>query len=697
MIQGAGAMAYCGGQTYFADTFNYAIRKIDASGHITTVAGTGYFGYGGDGGPATSALFGRVFGLACRTGGGLYVSDSDNGAVRIIDAGGIIRNWYSGFSFPTGITELGGANIVAVSDSGLDNAVWKLTSQTPSLVAGTPGIPGYSGDNGPAGGGNSQLYDPRGLAFVGGSLYISDRGNNVLRVVDGMGFIRTAMMLPVNRPAGLVADTANNLLYVASSGSFTVITGNVINSSSAIVAGNGTPSLSGDGGQAAQAQLGNPYAVAVDSMSDLFIADNQNAVIRKVGPTGIITTVAGNGVAGYSGDGGSATAAELNDPRGVAVAPNGDIYISDTGNQRVRRVDHSTGLISTVVASLHSPRSVAVDATGNLYIADTGANLVYVVNSSGAVIPVAGTGTAGYSGDGGPATAASLNQPRGVAVDSALNVYIVDSNNNRVRRVDHGTGMITTVAGNGTAGFGGDGHVATSAELNFPFDAAVDNVGNLYISDSLNNRIRVVDSHGNITSVVGICGGIPGFSGDGAAASIAQVNIPFGVAVDAFNDLFIADVNSNRVRAAAGLAGVRGSSCQGPAGSPGSRSAKPSGSSTQPPTRMADGVGTSRTFSDVSMRNGRAPNLPVQPTRISAQPSAKTPGAGQTAPALAPPAPAPGSHPARGFAPAGVLVGRPQPPSPPWGSVVSLLLLIPVALTTLVATVIRGRRKRSRS
>ena len=471
MIYGAGAMAYCGGQEYFADLFNYVIRRIDSTGRIRTFAGTGQFGYSGDGGPATSARFGRVLGLACRTGGGLYVSDSDNRAVRIIDANGTISTWWSGFSFPTGITELGSQNVVAVSDSGADNAVWRL-SATASVLDGTPGVPGTIYD--PRG-----LNDPRGLAFLNGYLYIADRGNNVIRVVDQNGSV-SLVGGAFSQPTGLAADSANNFLYVGNIGSFTVVRGTISGSSVssfASVAGNGTPSLSGNGGPASQAQLGNPYAVALDSSGDLFIADNQNEVIRKVDPAGTITTIAGNGVAGNSGDGGPALAANLNDPRGVAVAPNGDVYISDSGNSSVRKVDHKTGLISTIMSSLKLPRGVAVDAAGNLYFADTGDNVVFVIKPTGGPAYLAGTGLPGYSGDGGPAPAATLNQPRGLAVDASGNVFIADTGNNRVRRVDHVTGNITTVAGNGTAGLTGDGRAATSAELNFPFGLAVDAAG----------------------------------------------------------------------------------------------------------------------------------------------------------------------------------------------------------------------------
>jgi sugar lactone lactonase YvrE len=688
MIGVTGAMAYCGGQEYFADLFNYVIRKIDSNGRITTFAGTGQFGYSGDGGPAIYARFGRVLGLACRTGGGLYVSDSDNRAVRIIDANGTINTWWWGFSFPTGITELGSQNVVAVSDSSY-NVVWGL-SATAKVLDGA-GVP----DN---------LNDPRGLAFLNGYLYIADRGNNVIRVVDQNGHGSIAP-LPTNQPAGLAADSSNNYLYVGNIGNFTVtratVNGSTV-SSPATIAGNGTLSLSGNGGPANQAQLGNPYAVAVDSSGDLFIADNQNEVIRKVDPAGTITTIAGSGVAGNSGDGGPALAAKLNDPRGVAVAANGDVYISDTGNSSVRVVDHRTGLISTILTGLYLARALAVDASGNVYIADTGDNQVLVMRFTAVGAGrLAGTGTAGYSGDGGLAVAATLNQPRGLAVDASGNVYIADTGNNRVRRVDHVTGNITTVAGNGTAGLAGDGRAATSAELNFPFGLAVDGAGYLYIADVLNERIRVVDTRGNIDTVVGTCGGVAGFSGDGGPASIAHMNFPYGVAVDAFGDLYIAEVNSNRVRAATGLTGTRGSSCPAPAGTPGDRSTNRSHAPTAANPQIAEMGGTVSNSANNSLLPGPVSSVPAQPELVvpkqepAAQPAPATkPGAAQPKPAVAQKPPAAEPAPAPGRAPAAAAVmSHPQSSSPRPDSF-WWFLLIPAAVLTVAMTLARRRSRR---
>ena len=281
-----------------------------------------------------------------------------------------------------------------------------------------------------------------------------------------------------------------------------------------------------------------------------------NNRIREVS-NGTITTVAGNGAFGFSGDNGPATSAELYSPGGVAVDSAGNLYIADTQNTRIREV--SKGVITTVAgggnsfdngpatsAALGSPKGVAVDAAGNIYIADQIINRIREV-SKGVITTVAGNGIGGlyggFSGDGGPATSAQLSLPTSVAVDSADNVYIADTNNNRIRKVSNG--VITTVAGNGTRGFSGDGGPATNAELADPEGVAVDAAGNLYIADSFNNRIRKV-TNGVITTVAG--NGTGGFSGDNGPATGAELTFPESVAIDSAGNLYIADIDNNRIR-----------------------------------------------------------------------------------------------------------------------------------------------------
>ena len=322
------------------------------------------------------------------------------------------------------------------------------------------------------------------------------------------------------------------------------------------IAGTGEFGFSGDGGPATQAQIVAPLGVAVDGAGNLYIADSDNRRIRKVDSAGTITTVAGTGEFGFSGDGGPATQAELYRPYGVAVDGAGNLYIADSDNRRIRKVD-SAGTITTVAgtgefgfsgdggpatqAQIGYSRGVAVDGAGNLYIADR--FRIRKVDSAGTITTVAGTGEGGFSGDGGPATQAQISAPYGVAVDGAGNLYIADSDNHRIRKVDS-AGTITTVAGTGEFGFSGDGGPATQAELYRPRGVAVDGAGNLYIADRF--RIRKVDSAGTITTIAGT--GEGGFSGDGGPATQAQISAPYGVAVDGAGNLYIADTGNVRIR-----------------------------------------------------------------------------------------------------------------------------------------------------
>jgi RHS repeat-associated protein len=353
------------------------------------------------------------------------------------------------------------------------------------------------------------------------------------------------------------------------------------------IAGNGTAGFNGDNGSALNAELQYPSCVAVDSKWNVYVADYYNSRIRKIAAsTGVITTVAGNGTAGYSGDGGAATSAELNYPSCVAVDGADNIYIADTSNNRVRMVAASTGIISTIAgngtygyggdggtatnAHLALPSGVAVDTCGNIYISDTGNNRIRkVTGSPGTISTAAGNGTAGYSGDNGAATSAELNYPNGISVDSSCNLYIADLSNERIRKVTISTGKISTVAGNGTVGFSGDGGAATGAELGYPSGVAVDSSSNIYIADSNNNRIRkVTASSGNISTIAG--NGTQGYSGDGASSTSAEMNGPWDVAIDSSGNIYIADQGNSRIRAVGAGATSAGSAPASPAFSPAS-------------------------------------------------------------------------------------------------------------------------------
>jgi RHS repeat-associated protein len=327
-------------------------------------------------------------------------------------------------------------------------------------------------------------------------------------------------------------------------------------------AGTGVGGFSGDGGPATEAQLRTPAGVAADASGNLYIADAYNYRVRKVDANGIITTVAGNGTRGYAGDGGPAIEAQLQGPFGVAMDSAGNLYLADTGNHRVRKVD-TNGIITTVAgngdpgfsgdggpavqAGLTAPTGVATDPHGNLYIADTNNHRIRKVTASGIIITVAGDGRSQFSGDGGPATEASLYLPMGVAANAYGHLLFADYGNHRVRKVD-ANGIITTVAGNGDPGFSGDGGPAADAHLRHPTSVRVDSYGNLYIADSGNHRVRRVYANGIIATFAGK--ETSGFDGDGGPPTHAALSAPWGLTFDPDGALYIANTNAhdNRVR-----------------------------------------------------------------------------------------------------------------------------------------------------
>jgi sugar lactone lactonase YvrE len=330
------------------------------------------------------------------------------------------------------------------------------------------------------------------------------------------------------------------------------------------IAGNGTYGFSGDGGLAISAEFAAPQSVVIDAAGSLYISDISNQRIRKITPNGIISTFAGNGTAGFSGDGGQATAAKINDPLGIVLDAAGNLYIADQQNQRVRKIT-TTGIISTVAgngtqsfggdagqataAELNNPTDVAIDASGNLYIADESNNCVRKVTTAGIISTFAGNRSPSFSGDGGQASSAGLNTPVGLTFDGSGNLYISDFNNWRVRKVAT-SGIISTIAGNGTEGYSGNGGQATSAELDGVNDIALDGSNNIYITDGLNNVIRKISSSGIISNYVGTgfdAGtGLGGYTGDGGSPTSAELFSPDGIAIDGSGNMIFVD-NGNDV------------------------------------------------------------------------------------------------------------------------------------------------------
>ena len=570
------------GDIYIADADNSIIRRVDAvSGAISTVAGGGAGGGAdgvGDGGPATSATLSYPGGFCIAPNGDLYIADADNDAIRKVDhASGII-----------------------------------------SVYAGTVGYSGYAGDNGPATG--AQLSYPGDVVVDAvGNVYIADAGNDVVRKVDVNGAISTlagayngggstgdggpASAAQIGSPASLALDPAGKVLYVGDQDNYVVRSILLASGQIGTVAGVvGVSGDSGDGGPARKAEIYWPYGLAVDGAGNLYIADD-NAAIRVVHPNGSIGTVAGGPNAGYGGDGGPASAAALNSPNGVGVDAAGDLYIADTDDDLVRKVAAlgalypsptptptlgpgsivaaaGTGVqgylgdgFPALSAQMAYPQGLRFDRFGNAYVADTANNVVRRIDAaSGVISTVAGDGIAGYQGDGGPATGAQLDQPQAVALDSAGDLFIADSYNHAIRRVDAGTGLISTVAGNGSGAYAGDGGAAIQASLWEPQDVVVDAGGGLYIADGANGVIRYVTAGGVMTTYAGQAWS-DAYGGDNGPALGATFGYPVCLALDAAGDLFIGDANYPVVRrvaagggsitAFAGQAGQQGYSGDG--------------------------------------------------------------------------------------------------------------------------------------
>jgi hypothetical protein len=578
----AGVAVDAAGNVYIADNGNNVVRKV-SNGVITTFAGTagvGSFGYSGDNGPATGATLRGPTGVAVDTAGNVYIADAGNNAIRKV-SNGVITTFagngtpdYSGDNGPATSAALLGPTGVAVDTAGNvyiadagNNVIREVSSGVITTFAGTKGTIGYSGDNGPAIGATFDY--PAGVAADGsGNVYIADIDNNAIRKVakgvmttfagDGTsGYSGDNGPPPgaeLNHPGGVAVDGAGNV-YIAD------MTNNVIRKVSkgaiATLAGGGSV-IFGDNGPAKDAALFSPFGVAADASGNVYIADTSDNAIRKVSD-GVITTFAGSGIYGYSGDNGAAIGAALNQPYDVAADASGNVYIADTLNNVIRKV--SNGVITTFAGNgccypgetgdnlaatsvaLRSPTGVAVDSAGNVYIADLGNNVVRKV-SNGAITTIAGNGTRGYSGDGGPATSAAFIMPSAVAVDASGSVYILDNGAHVIREVSNG--WIATIAGNGTNGFSGDGGPATSAGLFAPAGVAVDRAGNVYISE--NGPINVIRkvSNGIITTIAG--NETSGYSGDNGPATSAELSCPYGVAVDAEGSVYFADACNQVIR-----------------------------------------------------------------------------------------------------------------------------------------------------
>ncbi|MBI3448457.1 MAG: hypothetical protein HY049_06010, partial [Acidobacteria bacterium] len=589
------------GNLFVSDLGNRRVRRIDAAtGTIATVAGGGLNSVG-DGGPATSAILDPAGAVAVDPAGNILIADVNSARIRRVDAatgiissvaGGVLVG-FGGDGFPATGAQLYNPTSVVLdaagnfyfSDSG-NNRVRKVTAATGIIDTVAGGAPCCDlGDGGPATA--AILRAPAGIALdSSGNLFIADSIDRRVRRVDhATGIITTFAGTGTlgfagdGGPAGSallsslfgVAVDASDSLLIADTGNNRVRRTDPAGASIATVAGNGLLSATGDGGQAAQSGLGALGGIATDAAGNLFIADVDNNDVRRVdGATGIITTFAGNGTAGFAGDGGPAVSASLRAPKGVGLDAAGNLFIADTGNSRIRRVDASTGVITTIAgtgvnsftgdggpataATFRSPTSVVVNAVGDIFISDRINRRVRRVDGvTGIITTYAGDGTSTGGDATGKAINASIPEPVGVALDGAGNLFIADRAGTRIRRVDGNSGNIRTVAGGGSSS--GEGVPATAVELWEPTGIVADAAGNILYADEQGQHVRRVDAAGGtISTVAGIptlsCCPVPGFGGDGGPALQAHMNHPFGVALTPTGDVLIADSLNRRVRAA---------------------------------------------------------------------------------------------------------------------------------------------------
>ena len=554
-----------------------SVLKLNTAGVLTLVAGTGTAGYSGDGGPATAAQLNNPAGLCVDAAGDIFIADDGNARVREVNTSGIITTIAGGGT--GGIGDGGPATAANVNPYGVavdaagnvyiadqnNERIRKVnTSGIITTVAGN-GTPGFSGDGGAAT--TAELYYPYDVKVdAAGNLYIPDKHNQRIRKVNTSGIINTiagtgtagysgdggpATAAELNNPSGLAIDVSGNV-YVADQTNNRI---RKISTSGIIttVAGNDLPltGYSNGGGNVTLAELGD-YNVttlfqtltssatsnlSIDNAGNLIVVDNPNECIRKISPSGVITTIAGNNIQGFSGDGGPATTAELSDPSAAAVDKYGNIYIADFANKRIRKINTS-GIITTFAGggiaglgdggpatlAVISACGVAVDKIGNVYIADGTQSRVRKVDTAGIISTIAGTGTVGNSGDGGPAISATLDLPNSVVLDRYGNLFISDLRNHNVRKVDT-NGIISTYA-----------HVGG-------IQIAIDSVGNIYVSTTTGpdgipgNYINKIDPFGYITVVAGNT--TLGYMGDNSAATASELIQPGGLAIDSMRNLYI--------------------------------------------------------------------------------------------------------------------------------------------------------------
>lgn len=584
---------------YIMDDWNQRVREVDSNGIINTIAGNGASGangnFGGDGGAATNASFSTPRSLLFDASGNLYVADAGNNRIRVIDFGGFPQLVLNNVT----LTNAGNYSVVITDGTGsVTSSVASLTVLLPPAIIAQP-----AGQTLPVGSTVNLNVNAIGTAplsyqwLLNGTtsdgqtnlvltltnVSIGQAGGYTVVITNAYGSITSSVAnLVVGYPPTISSQPSNQMVLNGGTAFFSaIVTGtgplsyqwqlNGTNLPSDLIttfAGSAPSGFSGDGGMATNATLYLPVDIVGDKAGSFLIADSYNNRVRKVDASGMISTIAGKGLSfpsgGFTGDGGAATNANFRIINGVALDDAGDLFIADTGDYRIREV-FTNGIVQTIAgkspgysgdggkatnAFLNNVHGIFVDGRGNLFIADTSNNRIRKVDTNGLISTVAGNGTGGFLGDGGPATNCELNNPYDVTMDAAGALYIADYRNYRIRRVAT-NGVISTMAGSGSSypapgHFSGDNGRATNATLNSPQGVVVDAFGNIFIADTSNNRIRKIDTDGFISTVAG--NGKLSFSGDGGIATNAALSFPTGVALDVSGNLFIADSANSRIR-----------------------------------------------------------------------------------------------------------------------------------------------------
>jgi len=586
------------GNLYIADRENHRVRKLDTSGNISTFAGIGKAGFSGDGGPAVRAKLNLPSGLVADEKGNLYISDRSNDRIRVVDKKGVIRTYagtgVAGFQGdagpalkaqldkPFGIA-LDEAENLYIADRN-NNRVRKVSPEgIITTVAGDGGF-FFMGDNGPAY--RASVAAPTGVAVdKKGNLYIADRNNNRIRLVDKLGMIRTvagtgqqdyngesetARETNLYLPFGLTVDSNDNLLVIDRS-HYRIRRIEPKSGKVETVAGNGLKLFAGDGGPATGATLSFPHGMFVDKNDNLIFSDKGHYRIRKITPKGIISTIGGNGRRGNVGNNIPALEANVYNVTTIIQNPVGDAFMSspsgfvsiirrldakgiihdyiDTASPKYREAISKSkhkGLVQTgAVATITQFSDITFDPKGNLFISDRMNHQIRKIDLNGNISTIAGTGDSDYYGDGGPALEAAFRDPNSLASDKQGNIYIAEAANNRIRKIDT-KGIVTTVAGNGEHADSGDGGPALQAGIRSMDDIAISPEGELHILGTNTHKVRKITQDGKIVTVAGK--GYAGFFGDGGPATKAMLKNPAAISFDSKGNLYIADMGNNRIR-----------------------------------------------------------------------------------------------------------------------------------------------------